>query len=485
MTAEPTARRRSRPLPVATPSSQGVDARGVLAFLDAVEAAPGIAPHSLTVVRHGRVVASGHWAPYTPDRVGLVYSLSKSFTVTAAGFAVAEGLLDLDATVLSYFPEFDADIADPRSRSMLVRHAAAMASGHERETMQRALALDDRELVRGFLLVPPDHEPGTVFAYNQPATYALAAIVQRVTGASLVEYLAPRLFEPLGIGEAVWEERPAGRAVGFSGLHVAADAIAKLGLLHLNGGAWEGRQLLPSAWVEQATRSHVSNGRPELPDDWQQGYGLQFWLSRHGYRGDGAYGQFCLVLPEQDAVVAITSETVGMQALLDLVWRHLLPALDAPDTLDQATHYDAELASRMADLALPPLPAGRPRDLSAWLGVEFAPEGGECAAQPSLVSVTVRGGGALTLTERGGGLTLVLPEADAPAWRTQRDGPPATAVTGGWPDEDTLTVQVAFLETPHRLVVTCALATRTFTARWITRPLKAGTLAGLHAPALD
>ncbi|MYS27465.1 serine hydrolase, partial [Streptomyces sp. SID7804] len=115
-----------RPLPTAAPADRGVDAAGVHAFLDALEADPDIEPHSLMILRHGRLVASGWWAPYTAGRPQLLYSLSKSFTGTAAALAEAEGLIDFDAPVLSYFPEFAADITDPRSRATLVRHIASM-----------------------------------------------------------------------------------------------------------------------------------------------------------------------------------------------------------------------------------------------------------------------------------------------------------------------------------------------------------------------
>ncbi|MDX6354473.1 MAG: hypothetical protein QOF98_1376, partial [Streptomyces sp.] len=178
-----------RPLPADTPAAQGVDADGVQAFLDAVEAAPGIEAHSLIIVRHGRQVAAGWWAPYTAERKHLLYSLSKSFTSAAAGLAVADGLLDLDATVVSYFPEFEAEITDLGSRAMLVRHIASMASGHTAETYRQAARTDPAELVRGFLLLPPERAPGTVFAYNQPATYTLGTIIQRATGGTLTEYL--------------------------------------------------------------------------------------------------------------------------------------------------------------------------------------------------------------------------------------------------------------------------------------------------------
>lgn len=491
----------ARPLPESTPAAEGVDARGIDAFLDALEAAPDIEPHSVMIVRHGKLIASGWWAPYTPDRLHLLYSLSKSFTSTAAGFAVAEGLLDLDAPVVSYFPEFEAEITDPGSRAMLVRHVASMASGHLAETHDRAVALDPEEPVRGFLLLPPDRAPGSVFAYNQPATYSLAAIVQRVTGQTLTEYLRPRLFDPLGIGETVWEQYPAGRDLGFSGMYAATDAVAKLGLLHLREGVWEGRRLLSAEWVAEATRAHISNvnsaaGAAES-DDWQQGYGFQFWRSRHGYRGDGAYGQFCLVLPEHDAVVAITASAQDMKAELDLVWEHLLrpsPPGHAAALGEGAEKRDAALRERTARLELPPLQGGPvpPGARDAWAGARFAPAGGRCEDQPDLTSVALTADGGDWLLELAAGPSpLRVPfSGSARGWTLgggddgeDGGGAAPVAVSGGWTDPDTLTVNVTFLETPHRLVVTCALAARTFTAsHWPGVPLFDGSLSGLRAP---
>ncbi|MFF0015507.1 serine hydrolase domain-containing protein [Streptomyces sp. NPDC005374] len=468
-------------LPTSTPAAQGVDAAGIAAFLDALESDPHIEPHSLMLLRHDRLVASGWWAPYAVERPQLLYSLSKSFTATAAGFAVAEGLIRLDDPVISYFPEFDADVTDPRSRAMLVRHVASMASGHLEETLDRARAQDRDELVRGFLLVPPERDPGTVFAYNQPATYTLAAIVQRVTGQKLTEYLRPRLFDPLGIGEVAWIHDRRGRELGFSGLHATTDAIARLGLLYLRGGVWEGERLLPESWVAEATRVQISHGAPAEDGwtDWQQGYGFQFWVSRHGYRGDGAYGQFCVVLPEQDAVLAITSETVDMQKVLGLVWEHLLPAF-APGPLPGHEVADAALADRLTRLALPPAegkanPAGGTEDRETV----FAPYGGGCADQPTLTAVEVGPEGRVTLVDDGDRLELRL-EAGEAGW-TVVDEPVPVAVSGGWTDAETLAVDVAFLETPHHLLVTCSLADRTFTARWRTQPLHVGPLRRMRA----
>jgi CubicO group peptidase (beta-lactamase class C family) len=497
-----------RPLSTGTPAAQGVDARGVHAFLDALEESPGVDPHSVMLLRHGHVVAEGWWAPHTPDRPQLLYSLSKSFTSAAAGLAAADGLIDLDAPVVSYFPEFGAEITDPRSRSMLVRHIASMASGHESETWDRAFGAGRAEPVRGFLSIAPDREPGTVFAYNQPCTYTLAAIVQRVTGQSLTAYLRKRLFDPLGVADTAWEQYPAGRDLGFTGLYATTDAVARLGQLHLQGGVWAGERLLPTWWVAEATRPQVANGdgtaEGAATSDWQQGYGFQFWMSRHGFRGDGAFGQFCVVLPEHDVVLALTSQTEDMQQVLDAVWRHLLPAFgDAP--LPGREDDDAALRRRLARLALPtvaqgPLPpagaglAGRP-----WAGARFAPSDTARAEQPTLTEVTLRpaaeadGHSGENGSGRGSDWVLGLSEGEhsfnlrfgTDGWTTTEAGPgsPPAAVSAGWTDEDTFTATVRFLETPHSLDLRCVLSTGTFTVAWRTRPLRPRPLLRrMHGP---
>ncbi len=213
-------------LPRSTPSAQGVAASGVTAFVDALEQHPGIDPHGVMLVRHGHVVAEGWWAPYSADRVHLLYSLSKTFMSTAVGFAVQEGLLSLDDAVADHFPEFRDELPEA-SRRILVRHALAMASGHDAEMVQAAFGADPVEPVRGFLLHAPEHEPGSWFAYNQPANYTVAAILQRAAGTDLVSYLRPRLLDPLGVGPVGWQEYPPGRSLGFSGLHATTEAIAR------------------------------------------------------------------------------------------------------------------------------------------------------------------------------------------------------------------------------------------------------------------
>ncbi|GID93107.1 serine hydrolase domain-containing protein [Amorphoplanes digitatis] len=450
-------------LPRSTPAAQGVDANGIDAFVAALGRAPNIEPHGLMVLRHGHVVAERWWHPYGPGTPHLLYSLSKAFASTALGFAVAEGLVDLDATVLSYLPEHDARITDPRSRSILVRHVASMTSGHAAETIDEAFGVGDGDLTLGLLLLPPERDPGTFFAYNQPCTNALSAIIERVSGTPLTEFLRPRLFEPLGIGQFGWSLDPVGREQGFSGLHLTTESVAKVGQFYLDGGSWQGKQLLPAEWVAEATRAHVDADKDG--SDWGRGYGFQFWRSRHGYRGDGAYGQFMLVLPESDAVVAITSQSPDMEGLLDLAWTHLLPALTAGsgDSAGPAGPWPIE----HPELARP---AGDGRHM-ALAEATYRP--GPANEIGSLESVRVRPG-ELVLDE-GGELTAALGAPD----RWTVTGPLATAYA--W-SGDRLLIDLIFVETPHRLHLRLDPATGTFAASWRTAPLAPVPLVALRMP---
>jgi CubicO group peptidase (beta-lactamase class C family) len=471
-------------LPRSTPLEQDVDPAAVLAFLDALEAHPDVEMHSLMVVRRGHVVVEGGWAPYSPERPQLLHSISKSFTATAVAFAEAEGLLDLDDTLVSHFPELDADVTDPRSRSITLRHLAAMASGHGREMLQEANERDPGNLIRGFLLIPPEGEPGQVFAYSQPCTYALGAVVQRNAGMSLTEYLRPRLLDPLGIGRVGWLRAPLELEQGFSGLFAATEDVAKLGLLHLQRGRWGDAQVLPEAWVEQATRKQVDNER-EWPD-WAQGYGYQFWMSRHGYRGDGAFGQFCLVLPEQESVVAITGLTEEMQVVLDACWEHLLPGLGRVERADRAAQDS--LSARLRSLSLPPGPGGplgSRTTLSQELTLLGPREDGRSARMLRSVRVDLDDSALrLTLVEDDDELQVPVGIGEwtvtTPATRLGDEVP--VAASGGRLDKDTLNVRIAFLETPHRMDVTCSLVDGTAEAVWRYGPLNSERLRHLRCP---
>lgn len=351
-------------LPRSTPEAQGIDSGGLLALLEAIdrENARGdleVAPefHSLMVLRNGHVVAEGWWDPYSAERNHVMFSLSKSFTSTAAGLAINEGFFGLDDPVLSFFPDKHPATVSDNLEAMTVRHLLSMSTGQE---------VDDRttdDWVATFLSIPVVHEPGSVFRYSTSATFMVSAIVQETTGQTLMDFLTPRLFEPLGIEGVAWQTSPGGYNTGGYGLKAKTEDVAKLGQLYLEQGRWKGRPLLPDDWVQMATSKQIeTRADPDNPehadDDWAQGYGFQFWQTTHNaYRGDGAFGQFCLVIPELDLVVAITGGSGDMQAMLDLIWEHLYPAIrgsELPDNPDAHQRLLARLDG--LDLMPPPIP---------------------------------------------------------------------------------------------------------------------------------
>lgn len=346
-------------LPRSIPEEQGVSSKAIGAFLDKVTESK-IDFHSIMVVRHGNVIAEGWWSPYAPQLKHTLYSLSKSFTSTAVGLAIDEGHFTVDSPVLSFFPEDKPNDVSSNLAAIKVRHLLTMSTGHMKDTIQPMRHSTD-SWAKTFLSQPVEKEPGTFFLYNTGATYILSAIIQRVTGQTLHEYLRPRLFDPLSISGEDWETNPQGINTGGYGLRIKTEDIAKFGQLFLQKGTWNGKQIVPAKWIEEATCSQIASNsskpnRPKEEDDWAQGYGYQFWRCRPGgYRGDGAFGQFCMVMADYDAVIAITSESFSMQNSMNLVWEHLLPAMHkSASTLpaDPASH--TALSKKLKALHLNP-----------------------------------------------------------------------------------------------------------------------------------
>jgi CubicO group peptidase (beta-lactamase class C family) len=312
------------PLPRSTPEAQGISSQSIREFVEAADQINTL--HSFMIVRHGHVIGAGWWKPEAPDKPHVLHSLSKSFNSTAVGLAIADGKLSLDDPVLKFFPA-DAP-ADPSDnlKAMKVRDLLTMTCGHETEPK----SVGGAPSVKQFLAHPVPHEPGTHFQYNTMGSYTLSAIVTKVTGQTSLEYLKPRLFEPLGIENPEWPSSPEGNSLGGYGLKLCTEDIAKFGQLYLQKGKWKGKQLIPEQWVEQATSKQVPNdkeGHSNIGIDWQQGYGFQFWRCTHNaFRGDGAAGQLCIVIPDKDVVIAITADTGNFQGEMNAIWGKLYPA---------------------------------------------------------------------------------------------------------------------------------------------------------------
>ena len=338
------------------PEAEMVSSAGILRFLQAAEKSSNEL-HSFIFLRHGKVIAEGWWNPYKPALRHSLYSASKTFTSTAIGFAVSENRLRLSDKVISFFPNDLPDTVSPYLAALTVRDVLIMSDGMDPAPSD--VREVSRNWVKGFLATPIKYKPGTVFLYNSLGTFILSAIIQKVTGQKLIEYLKPRLFDPLGISGMDWEENMMSINTGGWGLRVKTEDMAKLGQLYLQKGQWNGSQILPASWIEEATTAKIFR-HPELSQiakdssDWEQGYGYQIWRSRHhSYRADGAFGQYILVFPDQDAVIAIQSETPDMQNELNLVWEYLLPAIKKVKMpADPKSEY--ALKAKLSSLALTP-----------------------------------------------------------------------------------------------------------------------------------
>lgn len=295
--------------------------------------------HSIMVVKDGNVIFEKWLGEGKEDVPHVLNSVSKTFTSAAVGLAIEEGLFGLEDKVISFFPDKLPESVSENLEAMTIRHLLTMTCGQKSEPPVNDEKDCDWEKL--FLAHPVDNVPGTFFNYNSIGTYMLSAIIQRTSGKKLIDYLTPRLFEPLGIEGAIWEESPSGINIGGWGLYLKTEDLAKMGLLLLQKGKWNDKQILPAEWVKEMSSKQVEcihagltcDMSPKNPhdakhSDWLQGYGYQMWRCRHNaFRADGAAGQYIIVIPDKNAVVAITALIHDMQSEINLVWEHILPAL--------------------------------------------------------------------------------------------------------------------------------------------------------------
>jgi CubicO group peptidase (beta-lactamase class C family) len=449
-----------------TPEQQGIDSAAVLEWVTALEDQIH-EMHSFMLLRHGCVIAEGWWSPYGREYRHMMFSISKSFTSTGVGLAINEGRFSLDDTVLSFFPGI-MPAPNEFAAEMKVRHLLSMSTGHETDTWTNMMSRHDGDWIKGFFEVPVLHVPGTHFLYNTGASHILAAIVQKTTGMTLMNYLTSRLFVPLGIENPLWDESPQGITLGGIGLWAKTEDIARLGQLYLQKGQWQGTQILPEAWVAEATASHISNGNdPE--NDWAQGYAYQFWRCRHGaYRGDGLFGQYCVVMPEQDAVLAMTGavDVFDMQPPLNLVWAMLLPAMrDATRAAPLPENAAAQnrLTEKLSTLRMIPPQGAATSPLAAQVSGRIYQIDGNIAEIETVSLDFTDAGCTITIKTKRGEDTI---RCGYGTWERSQTGlfsypnnrwlvtPTPVATGGAWVSEDRFTTVMRLYETTFFHTVT-------------------------------
>lgn len=266
---------------------------------------------NLRVWKEGTLVLS---KDYDSEMRRNQYSASKSFTSAAVGIALGEGLLSLEERLVDAFPKEVPECAGENLQKATVRDLLTMGLGQGKGYLmgEQRPFLQEEDWVRYALSLPFEYAPGEKFVYNNVGPYLAGVLVQRRSGCDLVSYLTPRLFAPMGIQRPTWETDPQGFTFGAGGLFLCVTELLKFGRLLLQKGRWDGRQLVPEAYLKEAAKKQIENG--------EQGYGYLFWRGeRDSFRADGKYGQYALVFPEEDAVICTNAELLDQRKLLDFL----------------------------------------------------------------------------------------------------------------------------------------------------------------------
>lgn len=337
-----------------TPESVGIPSGAVMELLDELESG-FTEPHGLMIMRHGKLCAQGWWAPYAPGIPHGQQSHTKTYAATAVGIAYTEGILSLEERIIDIFPEEAPKAPSENLQKLRVKDVLCMGCG------MKKMPEPSVHWIRDFLAVPVEDEPGTTYMYNSVGSTLLGAIVRKKTGLGLHDYLKPRLFDKIGIDaeRLCWAHMPDGMEVGGGGLFATTEDNLRLMKLYADGGVWDGERILSEEYVklavslqnESATESEVN---PEAYDNFV-GYGYQIWMCRPEgvYRADGAMGQFTIVDPGRDLILAITENASGAhwaQRSLDVIWAFFEKIKE--DSLPEDPEASGRLARRMASLSL-------------------------------------------------------------------------------------------------------------------------------------
>ncbi len=440
----------SLPLPFALPEEQGVPSQALLHLLDQLDAMDQL--HGLILQRHGKILLQASWKPYDGRTPHHLFSLSKSFVSCAIGFALQEGRLRLEQTLAEFFPrEASQPGVSPLAGQVTLRNLLTMRGGQENCHLGPFLFHPtEQSLVERYLQAPMVTPGGQSFVYNSGSTYMLSAVLQKVTGQTVAEYLQPRLFAPLGIRPPHWQKCSQGICLGGWGLYLPLEELNRFTQLLASGGQWEGKQILPADYLREAT-SFQSENAANCRRDWDCGYGYQFWRCSHpgAFRGDGAYGQYSLVIPDHQLAITTHAGMAEMGRILIALWDDFLPALqNAP--LPPDPQGCQALAERLARLEIPrpqgsyhgDVPGGRYRLEENPLGFQEV----SCQFQAN--------GGRLTLLRQGRSFPLEFRYGD---WsRCQAPGlydvhtplGGEVALSAAWESPAVLLLHMAFLNEP-------------------------------------
>ena len=365
-----------------TPEEQGMDSAKLVEMVEFYHEKQAenklVRIDSMTVIRNGYLVADLYFNPLFPrDTPHIIHSCTKSIMPVLIGIAIDEGFLkSVDTPVYEIFKDQGITVSDEYMKKVTVKHLLAMNTGirsqDDRPYKYRGLfkVQHTKNWVKAFLQLPMDVEPGNRFDYSNLASFMLSAVIQKTTGMDTLSFARERLFDPLGIKEVKWEKSPRGIHIGWARMWMKPHDMAKIGLLYLQKGRWDNKQILPARWIEESVTPHSypknykdildENGEKDSEasgGNWmatkflkpfQDGYGYQIWLDSSGsYAAMGTSGQYIIVNPEENLIVVATSKLTGLDTFLpvEMVEDYVLPAIKSDDTLPRQEQYQQKLAS--------------------------------------------------------------------------------------------------------------------------------------------
>ena len=357
----------------ATPESVGISSKDIVQMMDALMKYEHTSVHSVMVLRHGKVIAETYPAPFAPAYKHTMYSASKTFTSVAVGIAINENRLRLTDRVVTFFPEWCPDTISENLANMTVRDLLIMSSGIEPDWNMRNVT--DEWIPTWFRKkVEPQRKN---FKYDSIDTYLLSAIVSKVTGIKMIDFLRDRLFRHMNISDVEWELSPEGFNTGGWGLYIQSESLAKFGQLILDKGKWNGKQLIPEKWINEMTSMQMEDGN--------EGYGYQMWICEYptSVRADGAYGQQIVIVPEKDMVVVITQcSTMDGKKYRQPIWEMVKKVKDEPLPPNKAydnmkkvlDSYELKYAEgkKKASISLPQATYVLSKNNYGWQSVSFS-----------------------------------------------------------------------------------------------------------------
>ena len=417
-----------------TPEEQGLDSVKLAEMLQAIQK-QNTQIDSLLVIRNGSVLLDAYfYNPYDGTFPHDLASVTKSVMTTLIGIAADQGKIQLDQSMVSFFPDRTIANLDALKEHVTVRHLAGMVNGFESGCMGGDEATLDRmrsssDWVQSALDRKMVQEPGISFCYDSPGMHLLSAILQESTGMTALEFARQNLFEPLGIREVIWESDPQGYNHGWGDLHLKPRDAAKLGYLWLNNGVWEGKQIVSAAWVEDAVKPHSETG--------QDDYGYGWWVSQDSYYAMGRGGQAIKVVPAWNAIVV----TTGSGFEYDEISPYLIAAvIDSTKLLPANPVGVAQLDAALTALVQPPssLPGGALPDSAKVISGKtymFVPN----SAYVDTLSLEFNNSSEVTIYMKRMGSDVIWPIGLDGKYRLSSEG---LELRGYWENPQTLMIEI-------------------------------------------